>query len=138
MYVAFDTFPTAAPVKLDWSQQPVELPTMPGQLDAMEASIGRIIDKIDRVPIETIGTDLQKAAAELNATLLGARGAMTSAQSTLDNTNKLVEPNSVLTSDLSNTLQEVSQAARSIRVLTDYLARHPESLIRGKTGDSKQ
>jgi paraquat-inducible protein B len=39
---------------------------------------------------------------------------------------------------MGNTLQEVSRAARSVRVLADYLERHPESLIRGKTGDAKE
>jgi paraquat-inducible protein B len=30
------------------------------------------------------------------------------------------------------TLTELKDAARSIRVLADYLERHPESLLRGK------
>ena len=30
-------------------------------------------------------------------------------------------------------LQEVTRAARTVRVLVDYLERHPEALIRGKT-----
>jgi paraquat-inducible protein B len=137
MYVAFDTFPDAPPATLDWSQQPVQLPTMPGQLDAMEASVGRIIGKIDEMPIEQIGKDVQTAAVELNRTLLSARGALDSAQGTLNNTTKMTEPNSAFNSNLADTLSEVSQAARSLRVLTDYLERHPESLIRGKTGDSK-
>ena len=34
-------------------------------------------------------------------------------------------------------LQEVSRAARSIRILADYLERHPEALVRGKTGEAK-
>ena len=34
--------------------------------------------------------------------------------------------------DLRDTLQEVTRAARSVRVLMDYLDRHPEMLIRGK------
>jgi paraquat-inducible protein B len=34
--------------------------------------------------------------------------------------------------DLARTLAELKDAARSIRVLADYLERHPESLIRGK------
>ena len=38
---------------------------------------------------------------------------------------------------LGSTLQEVSRAARSLRVLADYLERHPEALIRGKTGEAK-
>ena len=34
--------------------------------------------------------------------------------------------------DLRDTLQEVTRAARAVRVLVDYLERHPEMLIRGK------
>ena len=37
--------------------------------------------------------------------------------------------------ELRETLQEVTRAARSLRILTDYLERHPESLIRGKAED---
>jgi paraquat-inducible protein B len=36
---------------------------------------------------------------------------------------------------LTSTLRELSDAARSVRSLSDYLERHPESLIRGKPGD---
>ncbi len=35
--------------------------------------------------------------------------------------------------DLAGTLNELKQAARSLRVLTDYLESHPESLIQGKS-----
>jgi paraquat-inducible protein B len=35
--------------------------------------------------------------------------------------------------DLAGTLHELKQAARSLRVLTDYLESHPESLIQGKS-----
>jgi paraquat-inducible protein B len=34
--------------------------------------------------------------------------------------------------ELKKTLQEVSGAARSLRVLADYLDRHPEALLFGK------
>jgi len=40
----------------------------------------------------------------------------------------------VLEQQLGGTLQEVSGAARALRLLADYLERHPESLIRGKKG----
>jgi paraquat-inducible protein B len=56
---------------------------------------------------------------------------------TLTNANKLIEPNSVLDTELNNLLKEGSGAARSLRVLADYLERHPEALIRGKTGEVK-
>jgi paraquat-inducible protein B len=31
-------------------------------------------------------------------------------------------------------MQEVARAARSVRVLSNYLERHPEALLRGKSG----
>ena len=36
---------------------------------------------------------------------------------------------------LGYTMQEIARAARSLRVLADYLERHPEALIRGKTAE---
>ena len=137
LFVAFDFFPDAPPATVDWSQKPVQLPTIPGELEAIEASVVGIIKKLNEIPFKEIGDDLQKAIVELDRTLVSARGALDSGRGTLDNANKLIEPNSVLGAELGNTLQEVSRAARSVRVLADYLERHPEALIRGKTGEAK-
>ncbi|MGO4340031.1 hypothetical protein AB4037_34665, partial [Labrys sp. KB_33_2] len=38
--------------------------------------------------------------------------------------------------DLTRLMSQVDDAVRSIRVLTDYMQQHPESLIRGKTRGS--
>ena len=38
---------------------------------------------------------------------------------------------------LAEAIRQIDQAARSIRALTDYLGRHPEALIGGKTKDSR-
>ena len=35
--------------------------------------------------------------------------------------------------DAKHVLEDASDAARSIRLLADYLERHPEALLRGKT-----
>ena len=40
--------------------------------------------------------------------------------------------------DLLRTLTELKDAARSIRVLADYLERHPESLLRGKPQEASR
>ncbi len=137
LYVSLDFFPGAPPATVDWSQKPVQLPTTPGQLEATEATVENIIKKIDKVPFQEIGDDLHKAITELDKTLVTAQGALVSARGTLDNTGNLTEPNSAQVQQLSSTLQEVSRAARSLRVLADYLERHPEALIRGKTGEAK-
>jgi paraquat-inducible protein B len=137
VYVAFDVFPGSPPVTLDWSQQPVQLPTVPGQLEQTVASINNIIKKLDKMPLQQIGDNLQKALGDLDLTLVSARGTLTAAQGTLGNTTSLTAANSAQVQQLNSTLQEVSGAARSVRVLTDYLERHPEALIRGKKGGPK-
>lgn len=137
MFVAFDFFPDAPPATIDWSQKPPQLPTIPGELQVLEASVASIIRKVDQMPLKAIGDDLQKTIAELDRTLVSARGTLDSTTQAVGNAGKLVEPNSVLGAELGNTLEEVSRAARSLRVLADYLERHPESLIRGKTGEAK-
>jgi len=129
MYVAVDFFPDAPPATIDWSQTPVELPTVPGELEGIEQSLAKIVKKLDTVPIQAIGDDLRKALVHLDDTLVSARG-------TFDNTTKLVAPDSTLDTELSETLQEVKRAARGMSLLADYLERHPEALVRGKPGEA--
>ena len=130
LYVAFDFHPDAPPATVDWAKDPVELPTLPGELQVMEASVASILRKVDQLPFKAIGDDLRKAISDLDLTLGSARGV-------LDNANKMVEPSSPLGAELGGTLEEVKRAARGLRVLLDYLERHPEALIRGKTGEAK-
>ena len=129
-FVAFDVFPGSPPVSVDWSQKPVQLPTIPGQLEATEASISSIIKKINQLPLNEIAQGVQKTVGDLDLTLVSAR-------STLESANGFVEPNSVQAQQLTSTLQEIRRAAISVRVLTDYLERHPEALLRGKRQEAK-
>jgi paraquat-inducible protein B len=130
LYVALDYFPDAVPAKIDWAQKPVRIPSVPGSIAQLESEIAGIVKKIDALPLKQIGKDLQKAIVDLDATLVSARG-------TFDGASAMIAPNSVLLQQLEGTLQEVSGAARSLRVLTDFLERQPESLIKGKSGGGK-
>ena len=134
LFVEFDFFPDEAPVSIDWSQTPVQLPTVPGDIQAIEQRITGILKKIDQLPIKQIGEDVRALITDVNRTLGELDRTLASARKTVDHADKLIEPNSVLGAELGNTLQEVNRAARGLRVLTDYLERHPEALIRGKTG----
>ncbi len=136
-FVALDFFPGAAPATVDWSQTPVQLPTTAGQLAATEDKVTNIINKLDKLPLQQIGDELRKAIADLDQTLVAAHGTLVSARGTIDNANNFVEPNSVQSQELDSTLREVSGAARSLRVLADYLQRHPEALLRGKKGEAQ-
>jgi paraquat-inducible protein B len=129
-FVAFDFFPGARPVSLDWSQKPVQLPTIPGDLQTTERKVEDIVDKVDQMPFTEIGNELKNALGQLNLTLVSARGTLNSADS-------MISPDSAQAQELSSTLMEISRMARSLRVLADYLEQHPEALIRGKPGEPK-
>src|SRR6266851_6161435 len=109
VFVAFDFFPGVPPATVDWSQTPVELPTIPGQLQVMETKVTDIINKLDKMPLQQIGDELTTAIAELDQTLVAARGTLVSARGTLTNTASLTEPNSAQLQQMNSTLQEVDR-----------------------------
>ena len=156
LFVAFEYFPNAPKVKLDVSKDPLELPVIPGGLANIEAKLSSILTKIDNMPLNAIGIDVKNALATLNQTLKDAdtlvnrvdaklvpegtrtleelRNAIGSADRVLKNTDAtLFGKDSPAPQDLRDTLQEVTRAARAVRILVDYLERHPEMLIRGKS-----
>ena len=45
--------------------------------------------------------------------------------------------NSNIQRDLERAMDQFSDAARSIRVLADFLDRHPEALVRGRAGAAR-
>ena len=73
--VAFDFFPDAKPVSVDWSQTLVELPTIRGDLQTTERKVEEIVDKVDQLPFIEIGDELRTALGQLNLTLVSARHA---------------------------------------------------------------
>ena len=111
-----------------WSKEPAQFPTVPGELEGLEASIARIVKKLEKLPLDAIGADVRRVMAELDRTLVTARG-------TLGSADALVQPTSPLSEQLGTTLQEVTRAARGLRLLADYLEQHPESLLRGKASE---
>jgi paraquat-inducible protein B len=61
-----------------------------------------------------------------------AISALNEARAALNSINDLLGKDSATRADLENALDELSKAANSIRILTDYLQQHPEALIKGK------
>lgn len=129
-FVALDFFPNAPRFKVDWSQKPARFATVPGSLEGIDANLSEIIAKLNKVNYQKIGGDLQKTLANLNQTL-------TSAKAALDHADGMLKSNTGIDQQLINTLQEIDRAAKSLRVLSDYLERHPEALIRGKPEENK-
>jgi paraquat-inducible protein B len=62
------------------------------------------------------------------------RRAATDLERTANSANHLVS-GTATQNGLANTAQEISEAARAVRSLANYLDRHPEALIRGRGGE---
>jgi paraquat-inducible protein B len=158
LYVAFDYFPGAPKAKIDWRQDPTVLPTVPSTVQDIEAKLTNIVTKLEKLPLDAIGEDLRKTLASLDQTLQDAGkavnridGEVTPGLTTtlddlrrtigivdrvLNNTDAtLVGKDAPAQQDLRDALQEITRAARSLRILTDYLERRPDSVIWGKTGE---
>jgi paraquat-inducible protein B len=155
LYVAFEYIPNAPKARIDWSRDPLELPVAPGGLANLEAKLTGILAKIDNMPLDAIGIEIKNTLATLDLTLKDAgrminrvdaqwvpegtrtleeaRRAIASADRAISNADStLFGKDSPAPQDLRDTLQEVTRAARAIRILVDYLERHPEILLRGK------
>ena len=86
-----------------------------------------IDDKLEQFPIDRIGTNMDK-------TLEGLQLTVSQTQKTLLALEKTLSTDSPLQQQLQQTLNELSGAARSLRLLADYLERNPEAILRGKQG----
>ena len=75
---------------------------------------------------------LQPLTSSLQQTLGTARTALESAQETMKSVNGVMAPNSPVGYELVQTLRELSEAARALRVLADYLERNPNSVLFGR------
>jgi paraquat-inducible protein B len=130
------------------SNYPV-FPTTASSFEEFTHSAQTIMDKIAKLPLDNLTNEMNKTLTSLQDTskaatnlLTTANGTMATAKDTLGNASITMksaqqvignlEPGSTGYYEFHKMLQEFTQAASSIKQLTDYLEQHPESLIRGK------
>lgn len=75
-----------------------------------------------------IALSIKETLSEANATLKETHTAV-------KNLNGIAVQNANLGYEIGRTLEQIAELSRSIRVLADYLERHPEALLRGKSHD---
>ena len=147
LYVALDFFPDAPKAHIDWAKTPPVLPTVQGSMTEVQETFSRFARKLEKIPLDQIGGDLRQSLRALSRTLESAdlflkrldkdvapaaRVALEEAGRTFSTAERTFKSDAPLQQDLRDTLRDVSRAAQAMRVLADYLERHPEALLRGK------
>lgn len=105
-----------------------EFPTIPGSLDQFSDSAKAIMNKVAKLPLDEMIREVDKTLVTVQNTLKTTDTTMVTAQQALST----LEPGSTTRYQLEQMLQEVSQAASSVRELADYLEQNPGALISGK------
>lgn len=94
------------------------------QLHDAILSLNRVLTHLDRLTVQT--------QPNLNQLLKSLRATSDSAQRTLALIQDRAGGNEPADTDLPQLMSELSQAARSVRELADYLDRHPDAILRGR------
>lgn len=151
-YVALDFFPGAGkpPKARTETGDRVEIPTVPGSLEDLQAALISIVKRLDSVPFDRIAEELRGALRTLDGTLRSAeqltrrldgevagiapelKAAIAETRQTMRSAGQLLASDAPTQQELREALRELSRAATSLRELTDYVQRRPESVLRGK------
>ena len=164
LFVDLDFHPDGPSQELVYGGPYPEIPTVPGTLEAFQKTAMDLMDDLRKLPLDRIANELlgtmqganrlingpewQSTIRSLGATLNEVQmlaktadqrmaGLASETAKTLGAVRKTLEgfdSESPVMVDLASTLEELATAARSIHALSDYLERHPESLLYGKGG----
>ena len=151
--VTLDMVPNAKPARIEHVDGYVKIPTeASSDIGETLQALRNVLQNIDRA---TSGPELGHAIQSLDSALThldqltgdvqpDLKSLLKSLRETSDTANATLNSlRDVMgkqggdggSPDVSQLMRELSDAARSVRGLADYLERHPESLIRGRRGD---
>jgi paraquat-inducible protein B len=135
--------PGAGRARLTTEGDALVMPSAAGGLDNTLANLSDISGKLDKIPFQQIGENLNKllvttnhtvASTNVRATLDALTATLKTANVTLQSVNQDYGNDSDFQRNLGQLLAQANAALRSIKELTDYLDRHPQSLVFGRSG----
>jgi paraquat-inducible protein B len=149
--VSLDLVHDAPPARIEQVEGFAEIPSSSAtDISSVLATVQSVLRHLDTV---TGGPELGHAVKELDRTLTNLdrvsaelepqikplmaalRETADATQHTLQAANNVLGTSAASGADVPRLLRELTEAARSLRELTDYLSRHPESLIRGRKAE---
>lgn len=154
LLVALDFFPKEPPAKMTEVDGNLVIPTVPSTIEQLTEKATVFFDKLADAPVadlvvklnETVqhvddllsSPSLKEGVEEFAPLLKSVKATSDSARETLESAGTMVGDDSALRHDLLRMLDELTEMARSVRALTDYLERNPNSLIFGKKNSGGQ
>lgn len=147
LFVDLDFIPDAPTVSINWEKTPPVFPTTPTPFEEISTTLTSLIKKLKKLPLEKIGSQFQETVLTLTSTMQkmeqllhtlntsvtpAINATLDQTQKTLSAVEQTIQSDSSTQRDLQDVFEELSKAARSIRIMADYLERHPEALIHGK------
>ena len=153
-YLAIDFFKNVALVTMTTTKDKNGariIPTTPATFDELQETIANIAKKLEKIPLDEIGIELRRVLKQMQTTLKGAdvllsrvdeevapelAATLAEVRKTMHTAEATLSSDAPIQQELRGTLTELNRAAASLRTLTDYLQRHPESLLRGKSADT--
>jgi paraquat-inducible protein B len=146
--VSLEMVPDAPAARIEQVGSQLRIPSAPSvDVTQILQSVHSVLRHIDRA---TAGPELSHAIKELDQTvthldqittevepqikplITSLRQSADAAQRTLQQAGNVLGSNAAQGTDLPKLMQELTDAARSVKALADYLDRHPEALIRGR------
>jgi len=106
-------------------------------LDQTVLKVSQAADGVQKVA-GSLDRSVATLAVDLKETLTGVRDAVKQIQSTVANVDGFVDPNSPTAFELTKALKELSGAARSLRLMADFLERNPRALLFGRPENEKK
>jgi paraquat-inducible protein B len=135
--------PGAGRARITMEDGALVLPSANGGLDSVIANLSDISGKLDKIPFQQIGNNLNRLLVSTNhtvkstnvqATLNALTATLKTANQTLGSVNQDYGSDSDFQRNLMQLLAEANDALQSIKQLTNYLDRHPQSLVFGRSG----
>lgn len=117
------------------------IPTVPTEMQSLKNNAQQILQRIANIPFEQIGNETAGLLQDLRKeTIPQVNRSVASLDRLVKDTSRMMnaarknymDSTAEINKKLLKLLDEMTRTTKSIKHLTDYLERHPESLIKGK------
>jgi paraquat-inducible protein B len=152
--IALDLLPDATPAETAVEPEGLVIPGAAGAgLDDALASATTLVDRVAALPLDRLLADaittlqatgaaagtadavMTQLGADISPALREARAALGQASRALSSLDRGYGADSATRRDVQRAAEQAGEAARSVRILADFLSRHPDALLRGRTSE---